>query len=77
MCELGTRWDQRQPEAMLKTWNKWNNNLPEKMVVPRTFRFQHEKIEVIDFHVFSAASIIGTAMLCMQSFTSYQEYHKD
>ena len=48
-----------------------------KMVVPRTFRFQHEKIEVIDFHVFSAASIIGTAMLCMQSFNSYQEYHKD
>ena len=47
------------------------------MVVPRTFRFQHEKIEVIDFHVFSAASIIGTAMLCMQSFNSYQEYHKD
>ena len=77
LCELGTRWDQRQPEAMLKKWNKWNNNLPEKMVVPRAFRFQHEKIEAIDFHVFSAASIIGTTMLCMQLFTNYQEYHKD
>ena len=47
MCELQTRWDQRQPEAMLKKWNKWKNNLPEKMVAPRAFRFQHEKIEAI------------------------------
>ena len=62
MCELGTRWDQELPEAMLKTWNKWNNNLPEKIVIPRVFRLQHEKIEAIDFHVFSNASVIGAAV---------------
>ena len=61
VCELGTRWDQQLPEAMLNKWNKWNN-LPEKMVVPRTFRLPHEKIEAIDFHVFCDASIIGTAV---------------
>ena len=62
VCELGTRWNPQLPEAMLKKWSKWNNNLPEKMVVPRAFRLQHEKIEAIDFHVFSDASIIGTAV---------------
>ena len=62
VCELGSRWDQQLPEAMLKKWNKWNNNLPEKIVVPRAFRLQHGKIEVIDFHVFSDVSIIGTAI---------------
>ena len=46
---------------MLKKWNKWNNNLPEKMVVQRAFKLQHEKIEAIDFHVFSDASTVGTA----------------
>ena len=30
--------------------------------VPQTFRLQHEKIEAIDFHVFSDESIIGTAV---------------
>ena len=60
--ETGTRWDQQIPEAMLKKWNKWNNNLPEKVVVPRAFRLQHEKTEVVDFHVFSDASITGTAV---------------
>ena len=63
MCELGTRWDQQLPEAMLKKWNKWSNNLPEKIVVPRAFRLQHEKIEAIDFHVFSDASIIETVVV--------------
>ena len=62
MCELGTRWDQQLPEAMLKMWNKWNNNLPEKIVVPRAFRLQHKKTEAIDFHVFSDTSITGTAV---------------
>ena len=62
VCELGTRWDQQLPEAILKKWNKWNNNLPEKIVVPRAFRLQHEKIEAIDIHFFSDASIIGTAV---------------
>ena len=47
---------------MLAKWNKWNNNLPQKMVVPQAFRLQHEKIEAIDFHVFSDASIIGTVV---------------
>ena len=47
---------------MLKKWIKWNNNLLENMVVPQTFRLQHEKIEAIDFHVFSDESIIGTAV---------------
>ena len=62
VCELGTRWDQQLPEAILKKWNKWNNNLPGKIVVPRVFRLQHEKIEAIDFHVFSDANIIGAAV---------------
>ena len=61
MCELGTRWNQQLPKAMLKKWIKWNNNLLENMVVPQTFRLQHEKIEAIDLHVFSDESIIGTA----------------
>ena len=61
ICELGTRWDQLLPEAVLKKWNKWNSNLPEKIIVPRAFRLQHQKIEAIDFHVFIDASIIGTA----------------
>ena len=59
---LGRRWDQQLPETMLKKWNTWKNNLPRKIVVPRAFRLQHEKIEAIDFHVFSDASIIGTAV---------------
>ena len=46
----------------IKKWNKSNNNLPQKIVVPRAFRLQHEKIEAIDFHLFSNASIIGTAV---------------
>ena len=72
VCELGTRWDQQLPEAMLKKWNKWNNNLPEKMVVPGAFRSQHEKIEAIDYQVFSKANIIGTAVAFLQLFTSHQ-----
>ena len=43
--ELGTRWDQQLPEAMLKKWNRWTNNLPEKIVVPRWFRLQHERLK--------------------------------
>ena len=62
VCELGTRWDQQLPEAMLKKWNKWSNNPPEKIVVPREIRLQHEKTEAIDFHVFSDASTIGTTV---------------
>ena len=62
MCELGTRWDQQLPEAMLKKLNKWNNNLPEKIVVPSVFRLQIEKIEVIDFYVFIDSNIIGRAV---------------
>ena len=60
--ELGSRWDQQLPEAMLKKWNKWNNNLLEKIAFLRAFRLQHGKIEVIDFHVFRDVSIIGTAV---------------
>ena len=60
--ELGTRWDQQLPEAILKKWNKWNNKSPEKMVAPRAFRLQHEKNEVIDFHIFSDASITGAVV---------------
>ena len=78
MCDLGTRWDQQLPEAMLKKGNRWNNNLQsEKMVVPRAFRVEQEKIKAIDFYIFSDASIIGTARLCMQLFTSHQEHCKD
>ena len=62
VCELGTGWDQQLPKAMLKKWNKWSNKLPEKIVVPQAFRLQYEKIEAIGFHVFSNASIIGTAV---------------
>ena len=29
VCELRTRWDQQLPEAMLKKWNIWSNNLPK------------------------------------------------
>ena len=38
VCELGTTWDKQVPKAMLKKWNKWNNNLPQKIVSPRAFR---------------------------------------
>ena len=55
VCDLGTRWDQRLAEAMLKNWNIWSKNLQEKLVLPRAFRLHHEKIEGIDFHVFSDA----------------------
>ena len=47
---------------MLKMWNKWNNNLPGKIVVPRAFRLQHENFEAIDFYNFSDASVTGTAV---------------
>ena len=46
---LRRRWDQQLPETMLKKWNAWKNNLPRKIVVPRAFRLQQEKIEAIDF----------------------------
>ena len=38
VCELGTRWDQELPEALTKKWNRWSNNLPEKIVFPQGFR---------------------------------------
>ena len=53
---------QQLPEVMLKMWNKWNNNLPRKIVVPRAFRLQHENFEAIDFYNFSDASVTGTAV---------------
>ena len=42
--ELGTRWNQQIPEVMLK-WSRWTNNLREKIVVPRGFRLQHERLK--------------------------------
>ena len=62
VCELGTRRDQQLPEPMLKKLSKWNNNLPEKIVVRRAFRLQHEMIEAIDSHVFSDTNIIAVAL---------------
>ena len=62
VSELGKMWDQQLPEAILKKWNKWSNNLPEKIVIWRTFRLQHQKIEAIDFHFSSNKSIIRTAV---------------
>ena len=53
---------QQLPEVMLKMWNKWNNNLPGKIVVSRAFRLQHENFEAIDFYNFSDVSVTGTAV---------------
>ena len=55
ICKKKTAWDAEIPLQIAKKWSKWENNLPDRVEVPRPLAVAGEEIHEIT-HAFSVAS---------------------
>ena len=60
-CELKQAWDSPLPDALAVRWKRWENNLPENIMVTRTFSPYREPINAVELHAFGDASGRGVA----------------
>ena len=61
VCEKRIPWDQRLPQELENCWKTWENNLPEKVEMPRSFVQHQETITSIGLHAFGDASSQGVS----------------
>ena len=61
ICKEKTAWDAEIPLQIAKKWSKWENNLPDKVEVPRSLAVAGEEIREITLHAFGDASGQGLA----------------
>ena len=55
-CELKQAWDVPLPDALAVRWKRWESDLPENIVVTRTFSPNREQINAVELHAFGDAS---------------------
>ena len=60
-CDQKLLWDTQPPENLLKRWRKWERELPEIIIVPRSLSCFREPTEAIDVHTFGDASGVGVS----------------
>ena len=60
-CELKQAWDAPLPDALAVRWKRWESDLPENIVVTRTFSPYREPINAVELHAFGDASGRGVA----------------
>ena len=62
LCRDGVGWDDKVPEDIRSTWERWRSELPalEKLQVPRCYKpKEFGEIKTVEFHHFSDASQNG------------------
>ena len=55
-CLEKCAWDAELPKELVKRWDKWQNNLPQTVCVPRALVNKDEPVERIHLHGFGDAS---------------------
>ena len=60
-CDTRTAWDNPLASDLQRTWNKWEQSLPEHIGVARSVVKHEEKILSIDLHAFGDASGKGVS----------------
>ena len=61
MCEARIPWDQELPQGLEIRWQTWENNLTDKVEVPRSIAQHQEEITSINLHAFGDASSQGVS----------------
>ena len=69
-CELKQAWDTPLPDALAVRWKRWESDLPEDIVVTRTFSPYREPINAVELHAFGNASKRGVAAAVYDSGTT-------
>ena len=59
MCEARIPWDQELPQGLEIRWQTWENNLTDKVEVPRSIAQHQAEITSINLHAFGDASSQG------------------
>ena len=54
-------WDTELPEQLQKLWNKWYNNLPVSVTIPRSIAPHQQPIQELTLHAFGDASGKGVS----------------
>ena len=54
-------WDTELPEQLQKLWNKWYNNLPASVTIPRSIAPHQQPIQELSLHAFGDASGKGVS----------------
>ena len=60
-CDAQCAWDEKLPEELAVRYQKWEQNLPRLLDVPRALVIAREQIEGISLHAFGDASGRGVA----------------
>ena len=60
-CDTRVAWDTQLPGDLINRWSKWERNLPDQVVVPRSLVQFQEMIQSIDLHAFGDASGKGVS----------------
>lgn len=60
-CQLKIAWDKQLPGDLMKSWSKWESQLPEGITAPRTIAKHREPITNINLHCFGDASGRGVS----------------
>ena len=61
VCEARIPWDQELPQGLEIRWQTWENNLTDKVEVPRSIAQHQEEITSINLHAFGDASSQGVS----------------
>ena len=60
-CDQHLPWDAALPEKLRKQWEKFKQNQPRVVIIPRCLTSAQEPVQAIDLHAFCDASGSGTA----------------
>jgi hypothetical protein len=61
VCDQKLPWDKEIPQQLSTRWQKFQQNLPEKLDFPRSLTSLEEPIEAVDLHTFGDTSKDGTS----------------
>ena len=61
MCDQKLPWDKEIPQQLSTRWQKFQQNLPEKLDFPRSLTSLEDGIEAVDLHTFGDTSKDGTS----------------
>ena len=77
VCEARIPRDQKLPQGLEIHWQTWENNLTDKVEVPRSIAQHQEEITSINLHAFGDASIKGVSAAVYAITYQPTGYHKD
>jgi hypothetical protein len=61
VCDQKLPWDKEIPQQLSTRWQKFQQNLPEKLDFPRSLTSLEDGIEAVDLHTFGDTSKDGTS----------------